>query len=215
MTTIATSIRHRWSSLHPGDRRAVAIGGALLLASLLTVYGLMPYLRSLDAAKAALAMERNLLQRETALLAQSRGFEVRFSAAELTLMEEAPRLFGGDAIVATAALATHVVRTAAASRVVVRRAEPSEAVFDEGLLALRVSVSAVSDFEGLLGFIHALERGDKLVRVEALSITTSRRIAGTRQEAVDEEVLGLVATVVGYGIDAQDMHTDGNEELSP
>lgn len=65
----------------------------------------------------------------------------------------------------------------------------------DGLRALRVEVRAESDFQGVLEFLDALERGPKVVTVERLDIARTLR-AGDE----DRETLSVNATVVGYSI---------------
>lgn len=67
----------------------------------------------------------------------------------------------------------------------------------EGLRPLRVDLTAESDFQGVLDFLQALERGQKIVTVERLDVARTIR-AGED----DRETLRITATVVGYTLDA-------------
>ena len=55
-----------------------------------------------------------------------------------------------------------------------------------------------SDLQGIVSLLDALESGEKLVSVEAVSIAPANRIAGAA--ARDDEVLGIVMTVNGYAM---------------
>jgi hypothetical protein len=63
----------------------------------------------------------------------------------------------------------------------------------DGVRTLRVEIRAESDLLGTLMFIQALERGDKLVRIDRLDISHS-----ARADAKDSEVLSIAATVSGF-----------------
>jgi hypothetical protein len=56
-------------------------------------------------------------------------------------------------------------------------------------------VRAESDFRGVLDFLNALERGEKVVTVERLDVARTLR-AGDE----DRETLSITATVVGYAL---------------
>lgn len=64
-----------------------------------------------------------------------------------------------------------------------------------GLRPLRVELRAESDFQGLLGFLDALERGQKVITVERVDVARTFR-AGEE----DREILTITATVVGYAL---------------
>jgi len=61
--------------------------------------------------------------------------------------------------------------------------------------ALRVELRAETDFQGVLEFLDALERGGKLVTIERLDIAMTLR-AGDE----DRETLSVTATVIGYSL---------------
>lgn len=65
----------------------------------------------------------------------------------------------------------------------------------QGMQALRVELRAESDFQGVLEFLDALERGNKVVTIERLDIARVLR-AGDE----DRETLSITATVVGYSV---------------
>jgi hypothetical protein len=71
-------------------------------------------------------------------------------------------------------------------------------VLPSGLRALQVEIRAESDLEGVLTFLQALERGERLVRVERLSIT--RPESDVEEEEGAAEALRLTATVRGFAL---------------
>jgi hypothetical protein len=86
-----------------------------------------------------------------------------------------------------------------------RGAAPPAGVLPAGLSALRVEVRAESDFQGVLDFLDAIERGDKVVTVERLDVA---RVLRAGEE--DRETLSFTATVVGYA-----MNTRSNDAPAP
>lgn len=186
--------------LRPRDRRALLLGAALLLPILL--FGLVgrPYLHALSTTRAELQTQRELLARERTLLEEARAYPARMDDAEAGLRLEVPRLFGGtDELTMTAALAEVVAEEARRSRVLVQGIESREAApVDEGVLALQVELRALGDLEGVLTFLHALEQGEKLIRVERLAIERAARYE--RSAAPEEQVLALTASLRGFAL---------------
>ena len=90
--------------------------------------------------------------------------------------------------------ASAVVR-GVAGRGVAERGAAVAAPLPEGLLPLRVELRAESDFQGVLEFLDALERGQKVLTIERLDLARVLR-AGDE----DRETLSITATVVGYAI---------------
>ena len=82
-----------------------------------------------------------------------------------------------------------------AGRGVAGRGAAVAAPLPEGLLPLRVELRAESDFQGVLEFLDALERGQKVLTIERLDLARVLR-AGDE----DRETLSITATVVGYAI---------------
>jgi hypothetical protein len=92
--------------------------------------------------------------------------------------------------------ATRAAPARVAAAQTARGAAPSAAsVAPDGLRPLRVEIRAESDFQGVLAFLDALERGNKVVTVERLDIAKTLR-AGDE----DRETLTVTATVVGYAL---------------
>jgi hypothetical protein len=191
--------------LRDRDRRALRIGAFVAVPLLVVNLAVRPYLRTLAELRERTEAQRELLARELALLARAGEYPRELGRSQGALDALAPRLFAGaDEISRTGSLAYYVGERATRNRVLVQRVEtrPGEPTGD-GLVALRVEVQAMSDLEGILGFLHALESGTKLVRIERLSIGTAARL-GSASGASGEEVLSFIATVTGYAGDAKD-----------
>ncbi|HEX2091663.1 MAG TPA: GspMb/PilO family protein [Longimicrobiaceae bacterium] len=192
------------SALHLGsrDRRALVLGAILLAPALLFALVLKPYLRTLSEVRDGVAQERSLLSRELGMLAEARLYPAILDSVEVGIRAESPRLFGGrDPLAATAALADYVGESAARSRILVERSEtrvPETA--GEALVPLRVELQAAGDLQGILTFLRRLERGEKLVRVERITIEQARSYAADPET----ERLSLSATIHGYTLAAEE-----------
>ncbi|HEX7120479.1 MAG TPA: GspMb/PilO family protein [Longimicrobiales bacterium] len=182
------------------DRRALLLGAAVLAPALLFAFVARPFAGALAERRDRLAAERDLLARELRLLADARRFPDALRDAEAELMREAPRLFAGsDPVAATSALEGFVAAQAIAHRVFIQRSEslaPESAA--QGVVALRTTVRAVGDLDGLLSFLRSLEAGRKLVRIERLSLERVEEPDGGQ----DRVVIAASALVRGYALAA-------------
>lgn len=185
--------------LRDRDRRALRIGVLLAVPLLVINLAVRPYLAALTELRERVASRRELLARELALVARAGSYPRELGRTQTALGALAPRLFiGADEIARTGALVYYVGERATRNRVLMQRVEtrPSEPTADS-LLALRIDVQGMSDLEGILGLLHALESGEKLVRIERLAITTAGRL-GTAAGTPAEEVLSFNATITGF-----------------
>jgi hypothetical protein len=186
------------SPLSPRDRRALT-WGALVLVPVMLINGVArPALSAFGEMGARLERERDLLQREENLLAGERKYPLDYQAAERRLLDEAPRLFPGpDLRAATAELGSYVNGQAYTHRVMIQRSEPAPPGADaSGVSRLRLEVQGVSDLEGIVGLLRALENGKKLVSVERLAIAATGSAAATDKQ----ETLAFGVSVVGFAL---------------
>ena len=108
-----------------------------------------------------------------------------------------PRLFEGkDDVMASAELASYLGDVARKTRVWLQDCEhaPGDAAAD-GVRTLHVEIRAESDLLGTLMFLQALERGDKLVRIDRLDISRA-----PRADEKDGETLSIAATIAGFAV---------------
>jgi len=179
------------------DRRAMLWGLAILVPSLGWVYALRPFRAALSDARDQVAVEREALARERSAILEASRNPARQRTADSAMHATEPRLFAGsNDVAASAELVAYLGDVAHDARIWLADAatRPAAALAD-GVRALRVEVRAESDFEGLLTFLQALERGGKLVRVERLDATRTARVGEE-----DIETLAISATVVGYAL---------------
>jgi len=187
----------KWSAMSVRDRRAVTLGGAVLVPALLFIWGVRPYQAALSDARDQLATERATLARERAAILTARRNPQMQHVADSAMRVMRPRLFEGkDDVMASAELAAYIGDLARGARVWLQDAGTRPAIAaDDGVRTLRVEIRAESDLLGTLMFLQALERGEKLVRVDRLDISKS-----ARGDEKDAETLSIVATVAGFAI---------------
>jgi hypothetical protein len=187
----------KWSTLSARERRTVSVGGAIVLASLGFLYGVRPYRAALEDARGLLATEQATLARERAAVASAKRNPQLHRAADSAMRAMRPRLFEGkDDVMASAELASYLGDVARRARVWLQDAgtRPAAPAAD-GVRTLRVEIRGESDIVGVLMFLQALERGDKLVRIDRLDISRSPR---AREEEI--ETLSIAATISGFAV---------------
>lgn len=184
--------------LNARDRRAMLIGALVLSPGLLFIWGVRPYEAALSAARDDLATERATLSRERGALATAHSNPELQQLTDSALQVVEPKLFEGhDDVIASAQLASYLGDLARRNHVWLQDAATRPATATTpGVRTLHVDLRAETDFQGLLAFLDALDRGDKLVRVERLDVSRGFGSAGN-QEA---ETLTITATVAGYAM---------------
>jgi hypothetical protein len=181
----------------PRERRTIIIGALVLFPPLLYIWAVRPYQTALSDARDQLTTERQALAREKAAIATARQNPELQHVADSAMQVMKPRLFEGkDDVMASAELAAYVGDLARGARVWLQDAGTRPAIAaGDGIRTLRVEIRAESDLLGTLMFLQALERGEKLVRVDRLDISRS-----ARGDDKDAETLSIAATVSGFAI---------------
>ena len=179
------------------DRRALRLGVVLAGPALVYVLAAKPYFASVQTAKSTLASQRDLLDRERALVAGARLLPKQAVSVRAAAAQALERLYTDpDPITATAALGRDVTQAFEDAGIALQHTEAREPVKrPDGLRELTIDLRAEGDFEGILYMLSLLESSDHLLRVSRVGI--ERRIAqGADQDGA--ETLGIVATVHGY-----------------
>ncbi len=195
------------AGLSPRDRRALMLGAFVLLPSLFFVWGVKPYLASLSEARDFLSVERAALSRERAAVTAAQRNPGMQRLADSLMRAMSPRLFAGrDDVMATAELVSHLGAVAEEHNVWLQNAttRPAE-IGDAGVRTLHVALRAESDLEGVLRFLQALERGEKLLRVERIDIS----VASGSFVADGVEPVSVSASIMGYAIPEAPVRTVG------
>ena len=187
----------KWSTMSQRDRRAVTFGVLALLPWLLFIWVVRPYRETLADVRDQLATERATLARERAAIRTARDNPQLQHVADSAMRAMRPRLFEGkDDVMASAELASYLGEIAGETRVWLQDASTRPALpAADGVRTLRVDIRAESDLKGALRFLQALERGDKLVRIDRLDISRTSR--GDDEEI---ETLTIAATVSGFAV---------------
>ncbi|HEX6369722.1 MAG TPA: type II secretion system protein GspM [Longimicrobium sp.] len=188
-----------WSQMSPRDRRALTLGGAVLVPALLFALVVRPLAGGVDETRERVREQRELLARERGLVAQAAEYPSRLRRAEAALRAEGPRLFRGiDGLAAASALEEYVSDAADRNRVSVRQSESRDGEpVGEGITALQVDLQGEGDLRGILSLLRALDAGTRLVRVEQLAIQA--RGAG------EDAPLSFSLTAVGYAMSVEDV----------
>jgi hypothetical protein len=185
-----------WSTMSPKDRRAILLGAVLVLPALIFIWGVRPYRTAMAETRDELETARLALSREKAAVAAKPTAPGGQQLADSALILVAPRLFEGrDDAIASAQLAAYLGTVARRSRVLMEDANTRPSTMSpEGIRTLRVEVRAESDIQGITTFLHNLESGTKLVRVDRLEIS---RVPGL-EDKNGFETLSIAATIVGF-----------------
>jgi hypothetical protein len=192
-------------TLNARDRRALLLGAAVVVPSLLYVGAVAPAWRAMYAQREELAQSREALRREQALVARVPAMTKRQTELRQWLAHEMGRLFqGSDDIAATSGLADAVTQAADRSGVQIRQTETRPAIPVTGTLhAVRLNVRIDGSTRELMTFLQLLEDGDHLIRVGQLTVGPSGAAAALQRGkalAPDGSVPGiLVASAELYG----------------
>jgi Tfp pilus assembly protein PilO len=185
-------------ALSPRDRRALLWLGGIAAAALVFAFGVKPYFRSLADAREQLSAQRELLAREQAIIGTSSRLPAALRRSQSVLAEQSTPLFEAfDELSATSDLSDDISQAALANRVLVQQIETRKGeLLEQGLVALAVDIRAEGDFEGVMHFLSSLERGEKLIRVSALTLAKVDR--PVTSGAPDMEVITVTGTMTGY-----------------
>jgi type II secretion system (T2SS) protein M len=178
------------------DRRALVIGGGVVLVAVLLLRVLPWTVRSALAAEAGLRQRAALLARARADLAEA-GV-LRDSAVELghALVGLAPKILSGkSAAEAVADLSGRVNLAASRSQAKLERVDPLTDSTSAGRLR-RVALRAAfeCDIRGLVGVLQALAFGKAPLEVRELRVTAVDAASGERVP----EVLRVELTAAGW-----------------
>jgi hypothetical protein len=198
------------------DRRALVLG--LIVVAPVAAYrqAAAPWLDHMSELRTSFDTERALLARERAAIRQAAEAPARMEALRAGLESAEPLLFpGASDVEVSGAMSRYVADWGAEERVLIQEVQAGRTEALSGALASSsLSVRALGDLEGLARFLHGLENGDRLVRVEELTL----RAAGVNDGDVERgQLMSLGVMVTGYWLRSpEDEGTDaGNEAGAP
>jgi hypothetical protein len=185
-----TRVARLWRAAAPRDRRAVLLGGALLLAAWLALRGVPWTLSRLTLLRARAAVATQTLANARATLAQEPQFRDSLGARAQRLVRWAPRLFaGGTPSEARADVGAWLTAEATRRRVRLTRLDIGGDSAVSVFTRLTVRVEVEGDVRGLTGWLAALDGGGKLVRVTGLRLSApDAATPDTRSERLRAEI---------------------------
>lgn len=207
LTDLPQRLGERFRALPARDRRALVIGTLLLGPMLLWAGVVRPYRATLADLQDRLAAERSLLEREKAALREAPELPARLADARVALERwEAGLVRSQNPALAEAEVTALLEGIARDSRVLLQEARrvqvPIDTPVPEGLEPFRLSVRGESDFQGVLDFVHGMEREALLLRIVGLAVEPVRPSSGGRDEDdVQPGTMSFVVVVEAFGPD--------------
>jgi hypothetical protein len=164
-----------WRGLSPRDQRALRLGGIVLGGALLWLGVVGPVLGLVRELEARVDAEASLLVRERGVLVAAPALPERAESLRVELERWDARMVRSPNLALAEAETTALLQALAReNRVLLEEARaaprPPGAEIPEGLEPIRLALRGESDFEGVLGFLAALEADPLLLRIVALSI---------------------------------------------
>lgn len=183
--------------LSASERKTITRALTVVIPVAAYFLGVRPYQAALSDARERLAVEREALARERGAVATAERNPELKHLTDSVLHAMEPRLFEGrDDVMTSSELASYLGDVAFDNHVWMEDASTKPVTTTAGVRTLHVEIRAESDFQGILNFLHALEQGDKFVRVERIDL--SRGLSDVGNE--NAETLLLSATIAGYAL---------------
>jgi len=182
-------------TMRPQDRRALLLGGVALALMLGYSRVARPAIERLRERERTLTEQRELLQRERALLAAAPTIPAMQKSADRALAAEDGRLFAGDSVGATAELTAYVADVASDAGVRLTSVEARAPSAQRGVTKLTVDARGDGTWSKVLDFVAALESSEQLVDVTSVRVERGARGGGPLGDA---STVSVVVTVVGY-----------------
>lgn len=192
-------------SLRSRDRRALRVGGIVVLAYL-GILGGQRYMADLGELHDQVALQRGILAREIGVLESGSSIDRDLQVTAAAFASRSASMFpAADSLAAVSDLSSYLLDLAEQMRVLIEHSEGrSSSLETPGLVTLMVMLRGRSDLEGLVAFLTALDAAPNLIRVEQLSIT--RLPSSPPPETTgaapspDVQVLEFSALVTGYAL---------------
>ncbi len=198
------------SALGPRDRRALVLGGLVLVPALVWTVAVRPYRAAVAEVRERAVAERDLLERELALLASRSELEAALrQAAEEAAAVEGRILRAPSLVLAEGELSRLLEDYALRSRVLLEEIRSGELARGEasppGLAVVRLHLKGESDLQGVLTFLDHVERSPLLLRIRGLALEpqTARQEgegqqSGAPQRATPTGVIRFQVIVDGF-----------------
>ena len=162
-------------TLSPRDRRALLVGGVIVVPLLIWMGLVRPYRNALEELGDRLVIEQGLLAREQHAMWEAPELPERLELTREILAQWEERLVrSANPALAEAEVTARLEQMARRYRVLLQEvravALPSAEPPPEGFLPIRLSIRGESDFEGVLGFLYGIEHHPLLLRVRGIAV---------------------------------------------
>ena len=156
------------------ERRIIAAGALVSTLALLAVWVVLPYARRWQDREAAIvAQETRLMQLRRLVEAEDAARQNLASGQRARSALRRRLLTGSTPALAGSSLQARLQALADTNRVSLDRIDPMAepgAATGHGLPAIPVRLSGKGDIYGLTGFLNGLQRGEKLLVIDELSV---------------------------------------------
>jgi hypothetical protein len=162
-------------ALSSRDRRALRIGLLFVVPALAFVGVVRPYRAALIETRNQVAAERQLLERELALIATRKQLPVTLENRRKSVQRAEGMLVKAANMTSAETRVTELLeQIASLSRVLLQEVRSApvtrEQVAPEGMQPLRLTVRGESDLEGVVTYLQRIERSPLMLRIKELSI---------------------------------------------
>lgn len=175
----------------PRDRRALKVGGWVLLLGVLLFRLLPSGWRAWSAAREELAARRALVAHAEVLLGGLDSLEARGRVAREALVALAPRLIAGTSEAAAQAdLTGRIALIANRERTRLVRTEAiADSTREARLRRVRLRMEVETDWSGLVGFLRGVAADPAVIRVLSIGVRgTDATGPGTGAEVLSAEI---------------------------
>jgi hypothetical protein len=167
------------------DRRALLLGGAVVMATWIATRGMSSLLHRHEELRARAEVALVELQRSRELVAEEPLALEALADRARELVAWAPRLVAGATPAeALAELSSYMSGLAAQHRVRLVRLDPSADSASGPFARLSLRLEAQGDIRGLAGWLVAMEEGERLLAVREIALSAPEPAAPSAQPEV-------------------------------
>jgi len=169
--------------LEPRERIVVAASGAILAATLVILYAVIPFVDHWSARETAIDAKSEQLARLEGMVAREGDFSNTVAALKAERRRASNRLLHGrTTALAASRLQSILTRYAEQSRLLLGSIDlAGETETDGSLTSIPVRLSASGDIYGLVDFLAYIRDGDKLIVIDEMGVRTNPTRAGGQQ----------------------------------
>ncbi|MGD8697643.1 MAG: type II secretion system protein GspM [Gemmatimonadales bacterium] len=189
-----------FARLEPRERRVVAGGGIACAILLLTVYAIVPFAKRWSDREAAIQAKAEQLARLQSLVDSEAALQRVVAELEQGRSLRNRRLLVGTTpALASSTLQTLVRSYAEESRVTLQRVNLSEQAEPEesGLTPVGLQVTVLGDVYGLVDLLYFLQNGEKLLVIDELQVSSTRR------RGADQQLMSWTLRLHGFYVEEE------------